>query len=90
MTAASALEWVREMMWTAIEAGSPVLLAVTVVGLALAILQAATQVNDSAVPFAAKALGVFVMLSISGAWMLDRMTEFARHAFEAIGNVTGG
>lgn len=89
MNAASALEWVRELMWTAIVSGAPVILTVALVGLALAILQAATQVNDAAVPFTAKAIGVFVVLTISGAWMLARMTDFARHAFEAIGGITG-
>ena len=90
MNPSIALDWIREMMWAAITAGAPVLVTVTVVGLALAILQAATQVNDAAVPFSAKALGVFVALSTGGAWMLGQMTDFATRALTAIGTVTGG
>jgi len=90
MTTATALDWIREMMWSAIVSGAPVILMVTVVGLLLAILQAATQVNDAAVPFTAKAVGVFVALTVSGGWMLGRITEFARHALSAIGHITGG
>ena len=90
MNAASGLEWVREMMWVAVVAGAPVLLTVAIIGLLLAILQAATQVNDAAVPFAAKALGVFAALTVSGGWMLGQMTDFARTAFEAIAHITTG
>lgn len=88
MSAGAGLEWIREMMWAAVVSGAPVIVTVAVVGLVLAILQAATQVNDAAVPFAAKAIGVFVALTVSGSWMLGQMTDFACRAFEAIAQVT--
>ena len=90
MTTSLALEWVRQLMWTAITAGAPVLLTVAIIGLVLAILQAATQINDAAVPFTAKAIGVCIALVVSGAWMMGRMTDFAARAFTAIGSITGG
>ncbi|GAB5542136.1 MAG: flagellar biosynthetic protein FliQ [Sandaracinaceae bacterium] len=90
MTPSIGLDWIRETMWTAVVAGAPVILTVAIIGLALAILQAATQVNDAAVPFAAKAIGVFVALTMTGAWMLGQMTDFAQSAFEAMAHVTGG
>ena len=89
MTAGAGLEWIREMMWAAVMSGAPVILTVSVIGLVLAILQAATQVNDAAVPFAAKAIGVFVAITVSGSWMLGQITDFTVHAFEAIARITG-
>jgi len=89
MSAGAGLEWFREMMWVAVMSGAPVVGAVAVIGLALAILQAATQVNDAAVPFAAKALGVFVALTAGGSWMLTQMVDFAHRALSAIGQITG-
>lgn len=89
MNIAVGLEWIKQMMWTAVVAGAPVIGTVAVIGLVLAVLQAATQVNDAAVPFAAKGLGVFVALTVGGAWMLGQMRDFAHAAISAIANVTG-
>lgn len=90
MTPAAGLDWIREMLWTAMIAGAPVIVTVTVIGLVLAIVQAATQVNDSAVPFAAKALGVVAAIAIFGSWMLAQMREFTIAAFEAMARITTG
>ncbi|MGF1465949.1 MAG: flagellar biosynthetic protein FliQ [Sandaracinaceae bacterium] len=89
MTASLALEWMRDMLWTATLAGAPVILTVAVVGLAIAVLQAATQINDAAFPFAAKAFGVLVALTVAGAWMLTQLTDFARAALAAMGSLGG-
>lgn len=89
MNPSIALDWMRNMMWTAWVAGSPVILTVAVIGLALAVVQAATQINDAAVPFAGKAAGVFVALTVAGSWMLTQMIDFARSAFEAMATISG-
>jgi len=90
MNVAIATEWVRQLMWTAITAGAPVIMTVAIIGLVLAVLQAATQINDAAVPFTAKAIGVCVVLVVAGSWMMGQMTDFASRAFVAIGTITGG
>lgn len=88
MNSAVALDWMREMLWTALLAGAPVLLTVTVIGLGVAVLQAATQVNDAAVPFSAKVVGVFLALVLGGGFTLRQLKEFAELAFEAMARVT--
>lgn len=87
MTAAYALDWFREMLWTAVLAAGPVVLAVVCVGLIVAVLQAATQVNDQAVAFGPKALAVVVALVASGPWMLSQMSEFMHAVLTAMGRV---
>ena len=47
MNIASAMDWYRAMLWTTMEVGAPPILAGLVVGLLLAVFQAATQINDS-------------------------------------------
>jgi flagellar biosynthetic protein FliQ len=84
MTVAYALDWYRELLWLAVLIGGPVVLSAVTVGLLVAVVQAATQVNDSAVAFAPKALAVVAALAVSGSWMLGRMSEFATHAISAI------
>jgi flagellar biosynthetic protein FliQ len=60
------------------------ILAGVIVGTVVAILQAATQINDSAVSFAPKALATLVVMVLSGPWMLNQLVEFARAVFVAI------
>ncbi len=84
MTATFALDWFRELLWTAVLVGGPPVLAGLVVGLLMAVLQAATQVNDSSVSFAPKALATVTALAVSGAWMLERIAEFASSAIGAM------
>lgn len=84
MTIAHALDWYRQMLWTAVLVGGPVMMAGVIVGLVIAVLQAATQINDSAVAFAPKALATLVVMVLAGPWMLNQLVEFARAVFEAI------
>lgn len=88
MSPAAGLEWMREMMWTAVVAGAPVIAAVAIIGLFLAVLQAATQVNDAAVPFVAKAIGVVAAVSVTGGWMLTQILDFATAAITAMATIT--
>lgn len=76
MTAAFAIDWLKQMLWVAVITGAPPILTAVVIGLVIAIFQAATQINDSALAFAPKALASLVALVVAAPWMLDRMTEF--------------
>lgn len=87
MTAAYALDWLREMLWTAVLTAGPTVLAVVAVGLLVAIVQAATQVNDQAVAFAPKAVSALVAIVISGPFILSQLREFTLALFEAMARV---
>jgi flagellar biosynthesis protein FliQ len=84
MTISHALDWYRQMLWTAVLVGGPVIVAGVIVGLVVAILQAATQINDSAVAFAPKAVASLVVMVLAGPWMLNQLVEFTRSVFQAI------
>ncbi len=84
MTAPAALEWFRTLLWTAVLVAGPSVLAVVVVGLVMAILQAATQVNDQSVAFAPKAIAIVLALVVSGPWMLAELTHFTTAIFASL------
>ncbi|HEX6246212.1 MAG TPA: flagellar biosynthesis protein FliQ [Polyangiales bacterium] len=84
MTISHALDWYRQMLWTAVLVGGPVILAGVVIGLVVAILQAATQINDSAVAFAPKAVATLVVMVLAGPWMLNQLVEFTRSVLQAL------
>jgi len=88
VNAAAGLDWFREMLWTALLTAGPTVLAVVIVGFIVAILQAATQVNDQAIAFGPKAGAVLLALVVSGPFMLQELADFTRAAFTAIATVT--
>jgi flagellar biosynthetic protein FliQ len=58
--------------------------ATVVTGLIMAILQAATQVNDQSVAFAPKAVGIVVALVVGGPFMLTELVQFTQRVFAAM------
>jgi flagellar biosynthetic protein FliQ len=84
MTAAAAIDWFRSLLWTAVLVTGPSILATVVVGLIVAILQAATQVNDQSVAFAPKALAIVLALVVGGPFMLTELVHFTHGIFAAM------
>lgn len=84
MTVPYALEWFNEMLLTAVLTAGPAVAAVVIVGLFMAILQAATQVNDQAIAFGPKALSMILALVVGGPWMMQQLIDFTRGAIVAI------
>ena len=84
MTTAAGLDWFRSMLWTATLATAPSVLAIVVVGLVMAVLQAATQINDQTVAFAPKAIAIVVALVAAGPFMMSELTKFTHAIFAAV------
>lgn len=84
MTAAATLDWFRSLLWTAVIASGPAVLSTVVIGLIMAIFQAATQINDQSVAFAPKAIGIVVAMVVGGPFMLAQLIEFTHRVFAAM------
>ncbi len=84
MNISIAMDWYREMLWTTIVVAAPPIGVGLIVGLFIAVFQAATQINDSVVSFAPKALAAAVTMIVAGPWMLIRLAEFTSTAIEAM------
>jgi len=65
----------------------PVMLGALVVGLAVSILQAVTQVHEITLVFVPKIIAVFLVLMLMGAWMLDQAVSFGTASFRSIEDV---
>jgi len=63
---------------------APLLLAALVIGLIVSIFQAATQINEQTLAFVPKLVGMFLILLLTGPWMLQVMVEYVRRLFESI------
>ncbi len=71
---------VREALLLLASVGGPVFGALLVMGLVLGIIQAATQINDSAVSFIPRALAGLVVVWALGGWMMQRLSGFLAQA----------
>jgi len=79
-----ALALSTRMLWTAVYVCLPILGFSMLVGLAVSVLQAVTQVQEASIAFVLKILAAVITLLVFGPWMLGRITDFAR---TLIGNI---
>jgi len=68
---------------------APVLLTVLVVGLAVSIFQAATQINEATLSFVPKMIAAVAVLTIAGPWMLSTLVEYLQRMLQAIPSAVG-
>ncbi len=68
---------------------APVTLAALAVGLAVSVLQTATQIQEQTLGHLAKLLAVCFALVIAGPWMLSQLVRFATLMFEQVPAVGG-
>ncbi len=59
----------------------PGLLTGMFLGLAVSIFQATTQINEMTLSFIPKIIGVVIVIVLTMPWMLNEMTDFAKHIF---------
>jgi len=64
--------------------GGPLLLTALATGLLVSLFQAATQINEMTLSFIPKILAVFVVLVLSGPWLLKLITTFTIELFSNI------
>ena len=82
MTQDLAMQIFSEAMTLAFKLGVPLLVGGMLVGLIIAILQAATQIHEQTLTFAPKVIIVALTLLALGPWMLNSMIDFANRIFE--------
>lgn len=93
MSEAMVLDIFREALVLSIKLAGPLLLISMIVGLVIAILQAATQVHEQTLTFVPKALTIVVLLLLMAPMMMNWCSEFVTHIFDIINQVsqqTGG
>ena len=68
---------------------APLLLTALVIGLIVSIFQAATQINEMTLSFIPKLVGMFVVLIISGPWMIGILLDYMTRLFSSIPYMVG-
>ncbi|HWV82689.1 MAG TPA: flagellar biosynthetic protein FliQ [Hyphomicrobiaceae bacterium] len=81
MNEADAMELVQAAIWTVIMVAGPCVLAAMVVGIAIALLQALTQVQEITLTFVPKIMAIFVVAMFSAHFMGANVFAFAQMTF---------
>ncbi len=63
---------------------APMLLGALVIGLAISVMQAITQINEATLTFIPKMVIVGIVFIIAAPWMLDVISTFATNLFQSI------
>ena len=88
MTEELVLEIFREALMLSIKIAGPMLLISMLVGLVIAILQAATQVHEQTLTFVPKALTIVILLLLFAPMMTASCSEFVYRIFDLITQIS--
>jgi Bacterial export proteins, family 3. len=78
------LDMSRDAMMTILKLSVPVMLVGLIVGLAVSILQATTQIQEQSLHFVPKIIAMLAAMVVLGAWMLTVMKEFTLRVFDGM------
>lgn len=78
------LAYGQSAIYTTLMVAGPILVASLVVGTAISVLQAVTQVQEITLVFVPKILVAFGIVALVGGWMLQMMVAFGTQMFLAI------
>ena len=77
------------MVLTAAKLAAPILLNALLIGFAVSLIQALTQLQDQTIAFVPKIIGVGVALIISGNWMIQTLVNFTFDSFQLLPSMLG-
>ncbi|HET6454773.1 MAG TPA: flagellar biosynthesis protein FliQ [Armatimonadota bacterium] len=87
MTDATALEIGQRALTLAVALSAPILGFGLAVGLAVSVVQAATQIHEMTITFIPKVLAVALAVTLFGKWMLTQMVTFTADLLTNIPNL---
>ena len=84
MTDAQVASLAQEAMMVALMISAPILIVSLVIGLAVSLLQAVTQINEVTLTFVPKIFGVFAVAAFFGPWMVGTMVSYTQRLFATL------
>ena len=83
------VEILRESMFMVILLVSAVIVPSMIVGLVVAVFQAATSINEQTMSFLPRLIVTLLALSWGGNWLVQKLMDFTFHMVEQIQQVVG-
>ena len=76
-------------MELALKVGAPIMLVGLVIGLAVSVFQAVTQIQEQTLSFIPKVAGMAVLIVVMGPWMLGQLINWTQQLYAGIPNMVG-
>ncbi|MCL1975540.1 MAG: flagellar biosynthesis protein FliQ [Firmicutes bacterium] len=84
MSQAEVLAVMQNAIYTAILASAPMLVVAIVVGLAVSVFQATTQINEQTLAFVPKIIAILLSLMVFGSFILTTLINFITGIYNSI------
>jgi flagellar biosynthesis protein FliQ len=84
MNEGDARDLVQYAIWTVIAVSGPSVAAAIIVGFAIALLQALTQIQEATLTFVPKIMVIFIVAMLSAHYMGAEIFDFSMYAFSRI------
>jgi len=81
---------VMNAMTLAFKVAMPLLGVALVLGLAVSIVQAVTQIQEQTLSFIPKIIGLAVVIVVTGPWMLGQIVSYTAELYASIPSLVGG
>ena len=78
-----------QTMIVAAKVSAPILLTALLVGFAISLFQAATQIQEQTLSFVPKLIAVAIALVVTGNWVLSELVSFTHQLFDALPALLG-
>lgn len=75
---------IKDAIVTALLIAAPFLVVTAFIGLIVAIIQAATQIQEQSIPFIFKIVAVGIIIIVLGGWIINIVIDFTQRIFENI------
>ncbi|MDE2612271.1 MAG: flagellar biosynthesis protein FliQ [Burkholderiales bacterium] len=79
----------QQGLTTLLMVAAPMLGVVLVVGLAVSIFQAATQISEATLSFVPKIVAAVLVLAFAGPWMLETLVEYLQRTLQSLPAAVG-
>ena len=81
---------VMNAMALAFKVAMPMLGVALVLGLAVSVVQAVTQIQEQTLSFIPKIIGLAVVIVVAGPWMLGQIVSYTAELYASIPSLVGG
>jgi flagellar biosynthetic protein FliQ len=81
------LDFARQGIWVLLLVAAPMLLTALVVGLAVSLIQALTQVQESTLTFVPKLVAMMFVMMLAMPFMLQTLQDYGTKLFDRIAQI---
>ena len=82
LSSGQVLDVMRQMLIVCLQIAGPILIGSIIIGLIIAVFQAATQIHEQTLTFVPKLLVIALLLLVMGSWIYTTISDFTFEVFD--------